>query len=70
MRDLMIMMNEASLNLIKYFIEFKMLDYVDSAVLQLKICIDELMYQLKSDHCQYICRVDKNMQTHCKQKHD
>ncbi len=69
-RDLITVIDEASLNLIQYFMKFKMLSYVDSAVLQLKICTNDLICQLKLDDCQYICRVSRNMQTHCKQKHE
>ncbi len=69
-QDLITVIDEASLNLIQYFMKFEMLSYVDSAVSQLKICTNGLICQLKLDDCQYICRVSKNMRTHCKQKHE
>ncbi len=69
-QDLITVIDEASLNLIQYFMKFEMLSYVDSAVSKLKICTNDLICQLKLDDCQYICRVSKNMRTHCKQKHE
>lgn len=68
-RDLMTVIDEASLNLIQYSMEFEVPDYVNSAVSELKICTDGLICQLKPDNCQYICRNVKFMRTHCKQKH-
>jgi len=69
-RDLITIINEASLNLIQYLMKFEMLEYVDSAMSKLKICTNDLICQLKSDNCRYICRNVKFMRTHCKQKHD
>lgn len=69
-RDLMAAIDEASLNLIQYLIEFEVPDYVDSAVSELEICTDGLICQLEPDNCQYICRNAKFMRTHCKQKHE
>ena len=68
-RDLITIINEASLNLIQYFMKFEMLEYVDSVMLKLKVCTNGLICQLKSDNCRYICRNVKFMWTHCKQKH-
>ncbi len=51
MQDLITVIDEASLNLIQYFMKFKMLSYVDNAVLKLKICMNDLTCQLKSDNC-------------------
>lgn len=62
-------MDEASSDLIQYFMEFEVPNYVDSAVPKLKICTDDLICQLKPENCQYICRVNKNMRTHCQRKH-
>ncbi len=61
---------KASLNLIDYLMKFEMLDYVDSAVSKLKICMNDLICQLTSENCQYICCNVKFMQTHCKQRHE
>ncbi len=69
-QDLITVIDEASLNLIQYLMKFEMLSYVNSAVLKLKICMNDLICQLKSDNCWYICCNVKFMQTHCKQKHD
>lgn len=68
-RDLITAIDEASLNLIRYFMEFKVPSYVDSAVSELEICTDGLMCQLEPDDCRYICRNAKKMRIHCKQKH-
>jgi RecQ family ATP-dependent DNA helicase len=68
-RGLMAAMDEASLDLIQYSMEFEVPNYVDSAVPELKICTDGLMCQLKPKNCQYICRINKNMRTHCQRKH-
>jgi len=68
-RDLITVIDEASLDLIQYPMEFEVPSYVGSAVSQLEICTDGLICQLELDDCQYICRVSRNMRTHCKQKH-
>ncbi len=69
-QDLITVIDEISLNLIWYFMKFKMLNYVDSAVLKLKICMNDLICWLKLDDCWYICCNVKKMQIHCKQKHE
>ncbi len=68
-RDLITVINEASLNLIQYLMKFEMPEYVDSAMSKLKVCTNGLICQLESDNCRYICRNVKFMRTHCKQKH-
>lgn len=69
-RNLVTAIDEASLDLIQYLMKFEVLDYVGSAASELNICTDELMCQLDAESCLYICRVSKNMRTHCKQKHE
>ncbi len=69
-QDLITVIDEISLNWIRYFMKFKMLNYVDSAVSKLKICTNDLICQLKLDDCRYICCNAKKMQIHCKQKHE
>ncbi len=68
-RNLVAAIDEASLDLIQHPMEFEVPDYVGSAVSELNICTDGLMCQLDAESCLYICRVGKNMRTHCKQKH-
>lgn len=68
-QDLMAAIEEASLDLIEYLMEFEVPDYVDSAVSELEICTDGLICQLAPENCRYICRNVKFMRTHCKQRH-
>ena len=57
-------------NLIEYPIELNIPTQVNSAIPHLAIHHDGLLCDIQPERCQYICRSEKFMKTHCKQKHD